>query len=57
MVAIVTILDVVDPTTMKKIHISLINSLHPSTPCEDIIFVLISHSFCKPVAPWIRKDK
>jgi len=56
-VVIVTILDVVDSTTMKKIHISLINSLHSSTPCEDMISVLISHSFCEPVAPWIREDK
>jgi hypothetical protein len=56
MVVIVANLDVVDLTTMKKIHISLISSLHSSTPCEDIS-ILISHSFCEPVAPWIRKDK
>jgi len=45
MVVIITILDVVDLTTMKKIHISLMSSLPSSTPCEDIISILISHSF------------
>jgi hypothetical protein len=44
MVVIITILDVVDLTTMKKIHISLMSSLPSSTPSEDIKSILISHS-------------
>jgi hypothetical protein len=45
MVVVITILDVVDLTTMKKIHISLMSSLPSSTPCDDIISISISHSF------------